>query len=186
MEPIFKHGTVICYSCKNNLTGTNRECYACEKGLVGLKKSNRDEEWHCECTTWDCKCKECDWYYCPMCNSYFPEHEGLSKAKAKITEGAYWLANMVTHYRHNHIKSWNKMWSKRTGGYYRDSFGYDDTQYKKRKEEINERAKRQIIRKGKDYLMFHNITSKQFMELLKGMDEATLKVAREKLDNVKG
>lgn len=182
MEPLFKYVKVICHSCKNSLIGSKKECYACKNGLVGIKK-NDYEEWFCECSTWECRCEEAEFFFCPLCASYHAEFKGLKEnVKGKISTSAYWVANIVTHYRHNHIESWNKMWDKRTGGYYRDSFRYEDSEYERRKEEVNERAKRQIIRKSLSYLRFHKITSRAFLEL-KGFDEKTLVLAKKKLDN---
>jgi len=47
-----------------------------------------------------------------------------------------WIANMVTHYRHNHIKYWNKCWGY-NGKRYREKWF---TVYETEKQKVNERA----------------------------------------------
>ena len=84
--------------------------------------------------------------YCPICNRWFEGSSYLFE-EFKDDEKAIWLSNMVTHYRHTHITSWNKCWGY-GGRFYRSGwFGDYDTE----KQKVNERAKRQIIRKAKDF-----------------------------------
>ena len=77
---------------------------------------------------------------------------------------------MVTHYRHHHVV------------YYNNSVGY--ASYKGRyddfKHQVNERAKRQIIRKAGDFMKAHRITADHFAEL-QGTTEETLVLARDRL-----
>lgn len=108
--------------------------------------------------------------YCPMCGIYFTESEYLCSVISD--ERTLWIANMITHYRHNHIESWNKCWGPGGGRYRSGWFGDYDTQKRK----VNERAKRQIIRKARAYLHYHKITSKHF-EGLQHNDEETLALA---------
>lgn len=95
-------------------------------------------------------------FFCPMCNNYFKESEYLSTVISNPR--TLWLANMVTHYRHNHITSWNKCWG-RYGGYYQ---GYWFGDYDEEKSKVNERAKRQIIRKCLSFLQAKSIVKADF------------------------
>jgi hypothetical protein len=113
--------------------------------------------------------------FCPICKEYFYESEYLRTAID--SPKTLWLANMVTHYRHTHISSWNKCWDGRAGNYYRSGWFGD---YEKEKRLVNERAKRQIIRKCTDYLKMQKITVKDF-EGLEYNDEKTIELAIKKL-----
>lgn len=84
---------------------------------------------------------------------------------------------MVTHYRHIHIQSWNRCWDSSGGKYYRSGWFGD---YESEKSEVNERAKRQIVRKCTEYLKHNNITPEDF-EWLEYNDEKTLELIRKKL-----
>lgn len=112
--------------------------------------------------------------FCPICLNYFPESEFLKTVFAD--ERTRWLANMVTHYRHTHITSWNKCWGY-GGRYYRTGWFGD---YDEEKEKVNERAKRQIIRKCTKYLIFNVITVDHFLELQNTSSE-TVELATKKL-----
>ena len=110
--------------------------------------------------------------YCPLCNEWFG---GSSYLFTVFTdERSLWLANMVTHYRHSHIISWDKMWG-RYGGYYQQAAHYHDEDYEVRKSEINERAKRQIVRKATEFLKNNNIGMDVFNSL-QGTTDKTIKV----------
>ena len=85
---------------------------------------------------------------------------------------------MVTHYRHCHITSWNKCWGRGGSRYRSGWFGDYDTQ----KRIVNERAKRQIIRKCRDFLLLHKISSEHFKNL-QGGEEKTFQLAVSQLDN---
>ena len=110
--------------------------------------------------------------YCPICEHRF---DGSSYLKTVfIDERELWLANMVMHYRHSHITSWNKNWGY-FGRYYRmaSHFGnYDDEKAK-----VNERAKRQIARKCKDYIIANDVNEDVF-NALQNTTEETLEVVR--------
>lgn len=110
--------------------------------------------------------------FCPLCNKWFVGSLYLSTVF--IDERNLWLANMVTHYRHTHIKSWDKMWG-RYGGYYQQAAHYYDEDYEDRKSEINERAKRQIARRAVEFLRENNVDTEVFRSLL-GTCEKTIKV----------
>jgi len=83
---------------------------------------------------------------------------------------------MVTHYRHTHITSWDKCWG-RGGRFYRSGWFGD---YESEKRQVNERAKRQIIRKALDYLLFHKINVKHF-EMLESNQLETIELAKKML-----
>lgn len=113
--------------------------------------------------------------YCPICEQYFCESSFL---KSVFTdEKVRWLANQITHYRHGHISSWNKCWGY-NGHHYRSGWFGD---YEEEKHKVNERAKRQIIRKAGSYLLFHGINRSHF-EQLKNTEDKTLSLAQKKLD----
>lgn len=112
--------------------------------------------------------------YCPMCDEYFSDSEYLRTVFED--EKQLWLANMVTHYRHNHITSWNKCWGYGGGRYRNKWFGNYDNE----KREVNERAKRQILRKCKSYLNANGFTSADF-DALKSTDYKTMELAEKLL-----
>jgi len=103
-------------------------------------------------------------FYCPLCDRYYPTSEYLETVFSD--RRAEYVANMVTHYRHHHIN------------YYNDSVEYVSRfhDYDTFKEMVNNRAKRQIIRKTKDYLRENGITSDVFAEL-QSTDEKTMELA---------
>lgn len=114
--------------------------------------------------------------YCPMCKGYF---SGSDYLKTVFTdEKQLWLANMVTHYRHSHIESWNKCWGYR-GSYYRSRWFSD---YEEEKHKVNERAKRQIIRKCTDYLLYFGFTVEDFTAL-QSTEQKTIELATKKIRN---
>ena len=110
-------------------------------------------------------------FFCPLCGKRFETSEYLGQV-FKGKDKALWLANMVTHYRHSHITSWNKCWG--WGGWaYRQAahFGEYDTE----KSIVNERAKRQIARKCPQYIVNNGITHEVYSEL-QGSTGETLSV----------
>jgi hypothetical protein len=111
---------------------------------------------------------------CPICGEMVNESKYLEE-RFKDTPEVNYLAHMITHYRHHHITSWNKCWGT-NGGYYRGHWFGD---YEEEKKKVNERAKRQIIRKGKKVLQDIGIKPFHFMELANTEDktmELALKV----------
>jgi hypothetical protein len=113
-------------------------------------------------------------FFCPMCSDYFEESEYLKEVIEN--EKTLWLANMVTHYRHNHIKSWNRCWADGGNRYRYGWFG----DYEEEKSLVNERAKRQIIRKCGDYLTHHGIAVTDYEGLQYNSPE-TIDLAKKKL-----
>lgn len=103
--------------------------------------------------------------YCPMCNEYFGGSKYLRNV-FKNNDKLLWFANMVTHYRHEHITSWNKCWGDGGSSYRNKWFSDYDTE----KEMVNERAKRQIIRKCKEYMLFYSFSAND-IKRLKGTEE---------------
>jgi len=72
---------------------------------------------------------------CPICNQIVGESDYLNQL-FKDEPKANYLAHLVTHYRHNHITSWNKCWGY-NGAYYRANWFKD---YGLEKMKVNERA----------------------------------------------
>lgn len=109
--------------------------------------------------------------FCPICETYFKTSEYLNKHFED--EHVRWLANMITHYRHEHQKSWDRMWGY-NGYFYRKKWG-KNLDYDESKKEFNERAKRQILRKCKVY-MIENGFKTEHVKKLKNTDEDTIKL----------
>lgn len=75
-------------------------------------------------------------FFDPIMGAYFP----LSQYLSSVFHGnnkALWLANMVTHYRHNHIKWWDKCWGRHGSRYQGHWFG----EYEVEKQKVNESSK---------------------------------------------
>jgi hypothetical protein len=103
---------------------------------------------------------------CPLCQQ--PIEESVYLASVISDERVLYLANLVTHYRHNHV-SWDDSWR-----YMQRRHPMWD--YDKAKSIFNERAKRQYIRKAHEYLVSLGITADHFSQL-QNTTEETLKVA---------
>lgn len=108
-------------------------------------------------------------FYCPLCKKYHPCSEYLHKVFAREPKVEF-FANLVTHYRHTHIK------------YYDNGVGYVCRfhDYDAFKIKVNNRAKRQIIRKSKNYLKSVGITPNDICRL-QNNDKQTLKLAHKHL-----
>ena len=110
-------------------------------------------------------------FYCPLYGTRFNASEYLCET-FKGEDKALWLANMVTHYRHTHITSWNKCWGWGGRAYRKAAhFGDFDTE----KSIVNERAKRQIARKCPQYIISNGIDHDVYSKL-QGTTEETLKL----------
>jgi hypothetical protein len=83
---------------------------------------------------------------CPICNEKFIESESLLDAFSDDTKTKY-LSNLVRHYRHSHIRYWNKCWGP-YGDKYRGHW-----------------FKRQIIRKAGSVLKNMGIGPRHFRKL---------------------
>jgi hypothetical protein len=115
---------------------------------------------------------------CPICSRRVEQSDFLNEIFKEEPEVNY-LAHMVTHYRHNHIDSWNKCWGRHGGRYRSNWFG----DYDEEKRKVNERAKRQIIRKGKDILIQLGILPEHF-ERLQNTETKTIELAKKLLNPV--
>ena len=100
-------------------------------------------------------------FYCPICKQRFDTSDYLGKV-FKGNDKAMWLSNMVMHYRHNHIVSWNKYWGW-YGRAYRKAAHFSD--YDTEKAIVNERAKRQIARKCPQYIVDKGIDTSVYSRL---------------------
>jgi hypothetical protein len=107
---------------------------------------------------------------CPICHRSVNESDYLNHVFRDSPEVNY-LAHMVTHYRHDHVRYWNNRWGNKF--YYPMKGDYD-----KEKIIANERGKRQIIRKGYEILRMIGIKPEHF-ESLQNTDENTMKLANE-------
>ena len=113
---------------------------------------------------------------CPICARKVEQSDYLNQIFKDEPEVNY-LAHMVTHYRHNHIKSWNQCWSRNGTRYRRNWFG----DYEEEKIKVNERAKRQILRKGLAILKDLKIRPEHF-ERLQNTEIKTLELAKKLLN----
>lgn len=114
-------------------------------------------------------------FYCPICEDWQLGSKHLIGVIAD--ERVRWIANMVTHYRHTHITSWNKMWNGRGGRAYQKAAKFGD--YDMEKAQVNERAKRQIIRLCKVFLFHHEINAAHFAQLQHNTTETMRLVLKE-------
>ena len=110
--------------------------------------------------------------YCPLCDDRFAPSEYLTTVFTDLKIN--WLAQLVTHYRHNHIE------------YYDHSVGFHSMRgtYEPFKHVVNERIKRQILRKCQGYMRFLGLGARDLKEL-QGTTEETLALAGQLLEGVK-
>lgn len=147
-------------------------CYACINNLVGEIKynTNHTEEWECRCT--EEEIYDVRRFFCPMCDVYYEDSSYLNSVIPN--EKTLWIANMITHYRHKHVKWWDNRWGR--NGYGGRKYG----DYDKEKPVANNTFKRQIIKKCKDFLELQGIGKEHFLELQEN-DEMTLQLINKKL-----
>lgn len=114
-----------------------------------------------------------DKYICPICKLKIVKSDYLAGIfhNQPLTE---YIANLITHYRHSHITSWNKMWGEH-GRSYRKAAKFGN--YDEEKAKVNERAKRQLIRSCHIVFKSIGITSAHFTKL-KNTDEETMTLAK--------
>lgn len=110
-------------------------------------------------------------HICPICKEQVQKSNYLHQCFADQPLVEY-IANLITHYRHSHITSWNKCW-ERGGSRYRSKWFGD---YEKEKEKVNERAKRQLIRKCYPIFTSLGIKPDHFKKLKNTTDE-TMRIA---------
>jgi len=114
----------------------------------------------------------------PLDGKYYPESDYLRTAIED--EKVRWLANCVTKYRHSKIVSWNRMWGKgRRGDAYRTAANFGD--YEEEKTKVNNRAKRQMIRKCYPLFISLGVDATHFAEL-QNTDWETIAVANKFLE----
>lgn len=105
---------------------------------------------------------------CPICGNEFKFssylHAAIPDEKTRL------VANLITHYRHEHQKSWENQ-------YKYISRVYNENIYEKAKSEHNNRAKRQILRKCKPWITENGIAQYNFMEL-QDNDEKTIELIK--------
>lgn len=93
---------------------------------------------------------------CPLCGEEFKFSEYLNTAI--LNPKTRLIANLITHYRHSHQKSWESQ-------YKYISSHCNDGVYESSKIEHNNRAKRQILRKCKDWIKENGLDAQNFLEL---------------------
>jgi uncharacterized C2H2 Zn-finger protein len=106
--------------------------------------------------------------FCPLCGEWF----GASDFLAGVFRGddkAEFLANLVTHMRHEHVVYYNN-----SVNYVSHNHNYDHF-----KEQVN-RMKRRLIREARGFLVQHGFSSKDFCKL-QSTDEVTRVLARKML-----
>ena len=195
MCPFLKKGSkwkpdaIVGKNLKNNIMDFKKGTeelyeYTCMSCGNTFRKPYQVYPYRCNvCGDYDCFYEEIIsidviYQYCPICGNYFPVSKYLQEA---ITdEHVRWLANMVTHYRHYHLKSWDKMWGHH-GSYYRH--GWYDGNYDAAKRKVNERAKRQILRYCKDYMIENGFTP-DHVKQLEYTDEKTIALYEKYLPHV--
>lgn len=148
---------IYCYSCAFD---------ACPK-CGGSKKREYELCWECNQKEKIRIKKEKNMFsICPLCGEIFYFSDYLETAiednKTRL------IANLVTHYRHEHQKSWDSQWR------YISMWKKAETYYIAKKDH-NNRAKRQIMRKCKDWLKENDITAKNFFDL-QDNDEKTIEL----------
>jgi hypothetical protein len=103
---------------------------------------------------------------CPICGEefLFSEylHDVIPNEKTRL------IANLITHYRHEHQASWN-----RSCHYISSKWGEDA--YQRAKVKHNNRAKRQILRKCKSWIIENEMSDENFISLTEN-DENTIKL----------
>jgi hypothetical protein len=117
-----------------------------------------------------------DQMYCPMCDKHFASSEYLKEIFTdQLTR---WFANMVTHYRHHHLKHWDRMWNNR----HYCSAWHNPLTYDEMKEQVNNRAKRQIMRKCRQFLIDLGFGA-HVIKQLENNDEATITLSNKLFSN---
>ncbi len=116
-------------------------------------------------------------FICPICKDVITRSEYLAGVFSDEPKLEY-IANLVTHYRHAHISSWNRMWGH-YGRSYRSAAKFGD--YEAEKKKVNERAKRQLIRSCYPIFVLLDITAEMFTRL-ENTDRYTLQIANEFLN----
>jgi hypothetical protein len=155
-----------CNDCGRLISDEYLYCYDCSFDTCKCGNSKKREFEHCkECNQMiiDAENKlKYGFGVCPFCGHEFIFSEFLNSVI--VDEKVRLIANLITHYRHNHQLSWNK-----SCHYISSKWGNDA--YEKAKIEHNNRAKRQIIWKCKDWIIENNLSSEHFMTLSNNDDK---------------
>jgi hypothetical protein len=114
---------------------------------------------------------------CPICNHPFNESDFI-RGDLSDDPKALFIAKFIAHYRMRHIKSWDQDWGK--NGKADKEHLFND--YEEKKQKVNERVKRKIIRKTHSLLIALGITSSTFRKL-QNTDVKTIALAEKKLDS---
>lgn len=157
-----------CEECGEPISDRFTYCYQhsfnkCECGKMKKKEHDYCKECH------DNQLKEekrlkFGYSTCPICGEEFSFSGYLNKIFD--THQTRLIANLITHYRHIHQSSWN-----RSCHYISNKYGEDG--YLNAKKEHNNRAKRQILRKCKDWLIDNDVGAEHFLSLSDN-DEQTI------------
>lgn len=109
--------------------------------------------------------------FCPLCNAWQRRSEYLGTVFPLPDRWReYWIATMTSHYRHIHVSYYNRWVGYH--GRYRSYEGF--------KHEVNERAKRQLIRKSAKFLRGLGIGAEHF-DALQGTTPETRRLAMKML-----
>ena len=110
-------------------------------------------------------------FFCPICGEYYWQSAYLSGLD--FDEKTKWLANMVCHYRHVHIPSYDFACKNKV--YAQKIVRHNEYEYwKEMKIKTNERAKRQIWRKIGKYMLLHG-TRDEWIAAVKKLKNTTKK-----------
>jgi hypothetical protein len=98
--------------------------------------------------------------YCPLCEDWVFGSDYLFNNIKEID--GIWVANMITHYRHEH-RNWDNQW-----GYISRFHNYDDAKLK-----VNNQIKRVLLRKKifKKFIIDNKITKNAFLSLTHNDDK---------------
>ena len=102
--------------------------------------------------------------YCPLCKDFVDGSDYLYDEAFPDDYYAYWVANLVKHYRHEHISYYNR--TMRSWSYAERNPEYMKLGYEEYKKLVNNRAKRQIIRA---ILKDEKLTTKCKKELIRAI-----------------
>ncbi|MFW5705091.1 MAG: hypothetical protein ACOCXG_04595 [Nanoarchaeota archaeon] len=143
------------------------ECYACARDLVGLERYDGSK--------WECRCEEGYVYecFCPICGGTFSGSSFLA-SQIKILPDL-WIANMITHYRHDH-RSWDKQWRY-------ISWNCKPETYDIEKKKVNNQIKRALL-KNKEFFKFainNGVTKDSFLRL-QDNEEKTIELINKKFN----
>lgn len=126
------------------------ECFDC-----GVKLKYKEEK----------RCYTFFRFYCPICDSWKEGSDYLFQVIS--SKNQLWIANMVTHYRHNHIRYWDN-----SVNYISKFLDYD-----LQKQIVNERCKRNIIRKCRETMNNEDITAEDVKNLSPDTEQKTADLA---------